>query len=448
MTYEAFQKAVIAAAEGRGVTEYELYYMGSDTLEVNAHQHDLDGFSVTSNEGVSFRCLIDGKMGYASTELLNEEQALELVGRAEENARTLENPGEMFLYGGGEPYEESSDCALPLPAPDQVRTLVLDSQEKLYEADPRVCDGTSAEFTASEARVRIFNSKGLDLENHRGSHLCMMGAILQEGEDKYSGSSFQAEEIHKLSVDLLVKEAVEEARGTMGAVQADSGKYTAVFSSKVMRNLLSIFSPAFSADNAQKGMSLLKDKEGQPIASPQVTLIDDPFYPGSTAQAPFDGEGYPTKRKQVVEKGCLTTLLHNLKTAAKAETKSTGNACRHSYDSDVTIAPFRFYLEPGTASPQELYAEVSEGIYITEIEGGHAGADPVSGDFSLQSRGFLIEGGKLSKAVREITIADNFFELLKKITQIGNDLKFGGSAGYTAFGAPSVMVTDLSVAGQ
>lgn len=448
MTYEAFKNMVSNEAKSRGITEYELYYTGTDTFEVNAVQHELDGFSLTSNEGVSFRCLIDGKMGYASTELLNEEQAVELLERAAENARTLENPGEMFLYGGGEPYEVIADGALPLPAPDQVRTLILDSQEKLYQADPRVCDGTSAEFMASEARVRIFNSKGLDLKNHRSSHFCAMDAILQEGEEKYVGSAFWTNSIKTLSVDSLVKEAVEKAEGTIGAVQADSGKYTAVFSPEVMRGLLSIFTPAFSADNAQKGLSLLKDKEGQQIASSQVTLIDDPFYPGSTAQTSFDGEGYPTRRKHVVEKGCFTTLLHNLKTAAKANTESTGNACRHSYNSNVTIAPYRFYLEPGNASPQELYEQVGEGIYITDIQGGHAGADPVSGDFSLQSKGFLIEKGKLSQAVREITIADNFFELLKKISQIGNDLKFGGSGGYTVFGAPSVVVTDLSVAGK
>lgn len=448
MTYEAFKNRVTDEAESRGITEYELYYTGIDTFEVNAVQHELDGFSLTSNVGVTFRCLIDGKMGYASTELLNEEQALELVGRAAENARTLENPGEMFLYGGGDPYTAISDFNLPLPAPDRVRTLVLDSQEKLYQADPRVCDGTSSEFMASEASVRLFNSRGLNLENHTSSHFCAMGAILQEGEEKYVGSAFWTNSNGTLSVDSLVKEAVKKAERTIGAIQADSGKYTVVLSPEVMRGLLAIFTPAFSADNAQKGLSLLNDKEGQQIASSQVTLIDDPFYPGSTAQTPFDGEGYPTKRKQVVEKGCLTTLLHNMKTAAKADRKSTGNACRPSYNSDVTIAPYRFYLEPGSASPQELYKQVGEGIYITEIEGGHAGADPVSGDFSLQSKGFLIEKGKCSKAVREITIADNFFELLKKITQIGNDLKFGGSGGYTVFGAPSVVVTDLSVAGK
>ena len=110
----------------------------------------------------------------------------------------------------------------------------------------------------------------------------------------------------------------------------------------------------------------------------------------------------------------------------------------------IKTAVTNFYLAPGQRSQEELLADMGEGILITDITGLHAGANTVSGDFSLSAEGFLVTEGKLGRAVEQITVAGNFYELLKNITEAANDLYFtsGGK------GAPSVRVREMDIAGK
>jgi PmbA protein len=212
-----------------------------------------------------------------------------------------------------------------------------------------------------------------------------------------------------------------------------------------MCDLLSAFSGMFSADAAQKGLSLLAGKEGETVASEIVTLWDDPFDP--VAPRAFDGEGTPCIKKAVIERGVLNTLLHNLKTAKKAGKESTGNASRRSAASSVDIAPTVFRVETGRHSYDELLKELGTGLVISELEGLHAGVDAVSGDFSLKAAGLLVENGAVVRPVSNITVAGNFVSLMKDVIAVGSDLRFGmPQGGY--FGSPSILISGLTVAGN
>jgi PmbA protein len=162
----------------------------------------------------------------------------------------------------------------------------------------------------------------------------------------------------------------------------------------------------------------------------------------------FDAEGSPTHRKAIIEKGVLNTLLYNLKTAAVAGKKTTGNASKAGYDSSVGIRPFTMYLEGGELTEEELLQKAGNGVYITDLSGLHAGADSISGDFSLQSAGYMIENGKKTRYVKSFTVAGNFYELLKNIVALANNSHLPRAMGSTAFGAPSALVDGLSIAGK
>ena len=160
--------------------------------------------------------------------------------------------------------------------------------------------------------------------------------------------------------------------------------------------------------------------------------------PMGLASCPFDREGAATKTKHIIENGVLKTLLHNRKTAKKAGCQTTGNAAGAGQ-----VAPTNLFFKPGSLTQEELLANLGDGLYLTEVSGLHAGANPISGDFSLLSRGYEIKGGKISRAVEEFTVAGNFYQLLKDITDVGGDLLFETSP----IGSPSVLVKSLSVAG-
>lgn len=162
----------------------------------------------------------------------------------------------------------------------------------------------------------------------------------------------------------------------------------------------------------------------------------------------FDAEGSPTHAKAVIEKGELKTLLYNLKTANQAGKDTTGNASKASYSAPVGIRPFTMYLQGGNLTEEQLLQKVENGVYINSLSGLHAGANAVSGDFSLQSAGFLIENGKKTTAVKSFTVAGNFFQLLKDITAVADNVRLPMAMGMTAFGGPSVLVEKLSIAGK
>jgi PmbA protein len=215
-----------------------------------------------------------------------------------------------------------------------------------------------------------------------------------------------------------------------------------------MADLLDTFSGIFSSEAAQKGLSQLAKAEGTVIASEAVTIVDDPFHPENPMPIHFDAEGSPTHRKNVVEKGVLNTLLYNLKTANLAGQRTTGNASKSNYNSQVAVRPFTMYLAPGDMTEAALLQQAGNGIYINALEGLHAGANAVSGDFSLQSAGYLIKNGEKTAHIKGFTVAGNFYELLKKITAVADNVQLPMALGMTAFGAPSVLVDGLSVAGE
>ncbi len=265
---------------------------------------------------------------------------------------------------------------------------------------------------------------------------------MAEGGELYDGSKRKTGRLQDFDIRDIAAEAVEDAVSTIGAGSVPSGKYTVVFSNKAMATLLQTYSDIFSAEQAQKGMSLLAGKEGEKIAADIVTIVDDPRYEDGIIKRTFDGEGVAAYAKNVVEKGVLCTLLHNLKTAANAGVKTTGNASRASYASVVGVSPFTFYIQPG--QEPDLLAAAGGGIYVTEMMGLHAGANPVTGDFSLSSAGFLIADGKKSAPVKNFTVSGNFFTLLKEIEKVGADLEFIRGK----YGSPSVLVRNLAVAGK
>ena len=134
-------------------------------------------------------------------------------------------------------------------------------------------------------------------------------------------------------------------------------------------------------------------------------------------------------------------------TAHKQGVKSTGNGSRPSYTAPVGIAPTNFFIQPGENDLEALAAKMGNGIIITRLEGMHAGANPISGDFSLGAKGYKVEDGKIGGAVKQITIAGNYYNLLKNVVEVGSDLKFGMPRG-ACYGSPSVWVGKLSVAGK
>lgn len=447
MTIDQFIQALLDEAKKAGIEAAEIYLSSGDSFRAMCQHGEINNYTVNSTRGLSLRGLYEGKMGYAATEAFDEEAVAQLVEAVKESAQLTEDSDVQEIYKGDEKYPEVNDYNPELDKVEESRKLdfVLELEKQAKAKDPRILQLTYDLISSSSSEVRIVNSYGLDLRHKDNIVYAVINALAKEGDRVVTGGGFAMDrDFEKLSVEKIVDEAVEEAIFMLKASSVPSGSYRAIIHAKCMPDLLGVFSGVFSAEAAQKGMSLLSGKEGEIIASEVVTLMDDPLLPGGLASQPFDAEGVATKTKAVIENGKLTTLLHNLKTARKAGVKTTGNAAKAGYAGSVNVSPSNFYLKPGEKTLEEMMKDMGEGLVITEVSGLHSGANAISGDFSLIAQGYTVKDGKKDAPVEQITVAGNFYQLLKNIRVVGSDLCFPGSA----VGSPSVDVGEIAVAGK
>ena len=450
MNFDLLKSTLTEALKNEGIDEYEIYYMSEESVSVSTLNKEVNSFSSATSGGLCLRVLVDGKMGYASTELMSDEEMSALPIRAKDNAYATEKADTVGIYGGSDSYEKLRIPKTELLSAAELKALAVKTGEALFNENGAVKEGTSSQAITVGNVIRLVNSHGVDLSVDCGINALIAEAVV--GVDGENQSDYSFKSIDKENSDKTVAEvtslAVGDALAKIGAGSVESGKYNVIFSGNQMRSLLSVFSSAFSAKAVIDGMSRLKGMEGEKVASDIVTITDDPQREGNSIGANFDAEGVATHRKSVVENGVLLTFLHNRETALAMGKETTANASKAGYSAPIGVRPYSFAIEPGDKSRDELFALASDGIFITEINGLHAGANPVSGDFSLQSNGFMIRDGKKCEAVKGFTVAGNFFELLKNISALGNKLERGVATGLCGFCAPDVLVPNMSIAGK
>ncbi|MBQ6256236.1 MAG: TldD/PmbA family protein [Clostridia bacterium] len=447
MNLDQFIQAVLDEAQKEGILAAEIYLSSRDSFRAMCVQGQIANYTVNDTRGLSLRGLYQGKMGYAATEAFDEEAVSQLVQAVKESAALTEDEDVQEIYQGDAEYPkiENYQTALDQVEEQKKLDLIKNIEKKALAMDERITALNYNMISTSSGETRIVNSYGLNLKHRDNMAVCYVSATAKESGRVSTGSGFKVtRNFDELDADAIAREAVEEALFMLKAAPVPSGTYRAIIDAKCMPDMLGAFDGVFSAESAQKGLSLLAGKEGEMIASEAVTLMDDPLLPGGLGSQPFDAEGVATRTKAVIEKGKLTTLLHNLKTARKAGVKTTGNAAKSGYAGAVNVSPSNFFLAPGKKTLAELMQDMGDGLVITEVSGLHAGANAISGDFSLIAQGYTVKNGKKDQPVEQITVAGNFYQLLKNIRAVGSDLTFPGSA----IGSPSVDVGEISVAGK
>ena len=444
MEMHEFIDALLQAAEENGISPAEVYCSEDDSFSARARDGAVDSYEVSATRGLSLRGSVEGKMGFASTEAFDEDAIAFLIRAVRESAALNEAEDQDEIYAGDEKYptlEAMPDDLDQVSAGEKLQ-LALRADAAARASDPRITQTEGASVSTHQVRVMLQNSWGLKLENTRKMYVAYSLPIAKEGDSTATGFSLACGKMLKeLDPEALGKKAAADTLAQLHAEPVPSGEYRIIFRYDAMQSLLQTFSGIFSAENAQQKMSLLAGREGQEIASPAVSITDDPLRRDGAASSPFDGEGSATFSKAVVKSGVLMTLLHNRRTAAKQGVRTTGNARRGG---GMHVAPTNFFIEPGEKSLPDLLQEMGEGLLITDVSGLHAGANPYSGDFSLLSRGFVVRGGELAEPVERITVAGNFYQLLKSVRAVGSDLEFSGSP----IGCPSVDAGTMSVSGK
>ncbi|MCJ8009818.1 TldD/PmbA family protein [Lederbergia wuyishanensis] len=444
MKIEKFQEMLLGNGLAHGFEDMEIYYEKSKRFACDVYKGELDHYETAEDGGLSFRGIYNGKMGYAYTEKFDEQSISFLLERAKANAEVIEEEEQDDIFAGSDEYEEKefySESLDEVSIPEKI-VFLKEVERKVSNYDPRIASLNYCKLIEQSKERLLANSKGLVLHDRMNYLGVVLSVVVKEADETKSGFKVKiTRDFSKLNVDEIAKEAAEEALSYLGEQSIPSKKYPIILRKDAAASLLETFDSIFSAEVAQKGRSLLKDKVGEKIAADNVTIVDDPFYEEGFASRNFDGEGVASKLCTVVENGTLNTLLHNRKTAKKAGVETTGHAYKSSYKGTLVIAPSNFYISPGEKTYDELIESQTEAIIVTKLAGLHSGADTVSGDFSVAANGFYVKDGKVETPVKQMTIAGNFFELLKEIQEIGSDLYVSSSG----IGSPSLLLKGLSV---
>lgn len=447
MELNKFVDELFNKAKNVGFNECEVYYVDRESLSIGVYKGEVEKYNLNNSYGLSFRGKINDKIGYSYTEILDEEAIEMLIRSAKESALSVESEDVQFIYEGDKEYKDVSTYypALENIEADKLINIALGMEKEAKELSDKVTSFGGCAVSYSSGDYGIINTKGLNLKNKSNILTAYVVPILTIGDKMYDGCGYVvAKSLDEVDVNKIAKQGIEEALSKVDGKSVKSGNYPIIIKNEAMVSLLSTFSGVFSADAAQKGLSLLKDKEGQIIASSKVSLIDNPHLKDGLATVGFDDEGVATKQTYLIKDGKLETLLHNLKTANKAGVSSTGNGFKGSYASPISISPTNLYIEPGCIDFDKIVSSIDKGLIICDFAGLHSGANSITGDFSLAAKGFYIDGGKKTFPVEQITIAGNFFDMLKNIEEVANDLLFPMSS----IGSPSIKVSSLSVAGE
>lgn len=443
MRRQEWTERVLMLAKARGCEAAEVYGFERDAFSVSALNFDVDRCSVSKNGGMSLRVQLRGRDGYAYTECPDDPQGM--VERAMDNAQSMETEDAHPMQSANA-YETVSQPELPVQAFDAAQkiALALELERLTLAEDARVQKVVSCTVQTGAGRLWMQNTKGLLAQREAGSALCYVEPLVVDNGETRTGFAFRMG-TEAADVAGCAAEAVADALAQLGGAPVASGTYRVILRNTAMADLLTGFSRMFSAEQAQKGCSLLNGREGEQIGSSLVTLVDDPF--DAIAPRAFDDEGTPCTAKSIIRDGVFCTMLHNLKTAKKAGVLSTGNAVRASAASPVDVGPHILRLQSGQSDFDALVQELGDGLIITDLQGLHAGLNAVSGDFSLKATGRRIVHGADTGAVSGITLAGNFLTLLARVCSVADDARFTlpGSC-YTV--APSVLVEALQVGGK
>src|ERR1700734_3708375 len=353
----------------------------------------------------------------------------------------------LRVFIGHRPASTSSSDFPSDSLPPEPSEIARRTEAAAMAYDPRIQNSGGGDFDTATSHKILMNSRGFTGE-YRRSYCGFSAAPIAHDEKGNMQRNYwfsNSRTVTKLeNPEEIGQEAARRTLKRLGARQVKTQKAPVVFSPEIARSIIGNIFDAANGDAIYRNASFFSGMLGEQVAGENITVIDDGTIIhdgiGGFGTRPFDGEGLPSRRTVLVERGILKNYVLNTYTARKLHMQSTGNASR-GLAGNPGIGAGNFFLEPGTLTPEQIIADVKTGLYVTETM-GH-GVNLVTGDYSHGASGLWIENGEIAYPVEEITIAGNLKDMYKNIVAIGNDLVFHGASA-----APTLRIEGMTIAGS
>jgi PmbA protein len=400
----------------------------------------IENLCEAASRGLSLRIIKDHKTAYASSSDLDRTQLQNLIKNAIKRAELASTDECAGLPHAQDSQIEASalllyDPEIPVLDPKGKIELALEA-ERIGLSDKRITNSHGASFETRVVCTTLANSSGFSQEYEET--FCSLGLGLQAGEtdNKVEGSWSSAKRIFQdlETPEKIALTCVERTVRQLHPSKIQTQIAPVIFEPPMTSWLLGFLFACISGNAIYQKTSFLTDRMGEKVASKKINVADDGLLPGMLGTTPFDSEGVPTQKTQIIEGGILKNYLCNTYAARKLKLKSTGNA------DGAGIGPHNFYLHSGTLSPQKIISTLDRGLVLIRTI-GH-GLNPVNGDISRGAFGLWVEKGEVVYPVSEITISGNLGSILNSIEIIGNDLEFRSPVS-----GPTIKISELTIAG-
>jgi PmbA protein len=445
---ELLDLAERVVAQARTGEQVEVYLGRSHHTEVKVFDGAVESLSSADTQGVGVRVITGGRQGFAYAASLDDDVVAETLSEARDNAQfgTVDEYLGLAAPDGVEPVD--LDLYRPeitsFPADRKVE-LALELERAVRAADPRIRGVEAAEYGDSVSESAIASTEGIRATTRRSGCSIFASALAGQGTGTMTGSGYSvARTPEDLDMAKAVKDASEKATRLLGARKPASRRVTVLLDPPIAASFLGLLSSGLSASSVIKGRSLFAGREGEAVAVPFFTLVDDPTEPEAWGAGRYDAEGLASRRNVLIEDGVLRGFLHNSYTGRRLDVPSTASAVRGGYRSTPGVGSRALSVTPSDRSQEQLLADVGEGVLVQSVTGMHSGANPVSGDFSVGVEGLMVRDGAPAEPVREATIASTLQRMLLDVVAVGGDREWlpGGAAGLT------IVIGDVQLSGS
>lgn len=443
MNYLSLAEKLVSKALKAGADAAEIYISAGRNLSVNILNGEIETIEEADSTGVGIRVIAGASLGFSYSNSLDMKAMDQTIAMAVKFAKLTTPDENNVLPGlsGIATVEDLFDPDIEGVSLDKKIAMALEI-EKMAMSDSRITKSSGSSYGEGVSEVFIASSAGT-ARSYKASG-CSLGVsvVAEKGNQKKTGGEYSSRRFFSdlPAADQIAAKAARKAYEMLDPKMVKTQKAAVIFDPDVAGSLLRGVIAALNGERVLQGASFLAHSMEKQFASPLLTIVDDGTRTRSMGAAPFDGEGVPTQKRVLVEKGVVKGFLYNAIAARRAGTVSTGNASRNGYSSLPGIGTHHLSLETGKSSRNEIIAATERGLLLNGVTG--YGIDAVTGNFSGGASGFWIEKGEILYPVEGLTIAGSGDAILNSIDLIGNDIDMNRS-----FAAPTFRVKEMQIGG-
>jgi PmbA protein len=438
----------VGLALKKGASEVEVYFYEGHAKTAIIERGQITKSNKILDRGLGIRVAVRKAVGFGYTNAIENDDSINEVILSALNAAKASKPdNEWAGFPEKKQYSQTENTydrkIIQLRSEDLV-SIAYEMLDAAISAEKNVLPIEGGVNAASFSSA-IANSNGIRGFD-RGTFVeCSLAAIMKKRNTVTPVCfEFDAARTYRINPKWVGKEAARLASSALNTKSIETKTTNLILTQFAIQSLFSnTLINAVRADNIQRNQSPFKDKLEEKIGSESLTIQDDGLLTGGLGTTPFDGEGVPQQKTNIIKKGILKNFLYDNYTAKKDNKNSTGNASRAGYLSTPSIGATNFHILPGNKTPEQLIQAIDDGLLIYYLQGAHS-SNPVTGDFSVVATpAWKIKNGEITHSTRGVMLAGNIFEALKNVKMIANNERKLGS-----IISPWILVANVRIIGK